>query len=75
MGFGLGLVVDGVRLGRLPLLGDGIGLADGVAQGAVLAGRLAELLGELAQEALPAEVAAGLRDLVAQGLGKGEVLE
>src|SRR6185437_14045340 len=48
---------------------------DRVAERSALAGRLAELLRELTKAVLACEVAAGRGDLVAQNLGKGEVLE
>ena len=68
-------VVVRIGLARLPLAGLLVDLADRVAQRAALAGRLAELLRELAQPVLAREVAAGRGDLVAQDLGEREVLE
>ena len=68
-------VVVRIGLARLPLAGLLVDLADRVAERAALAGRLAELLRELAQEVLAREVAARRGDLVAQHVGEGEVLE
>src|SRR4029079_18132201 len=73
--FGQVGVVVRVGLARLPLTGLLVDLADRVAERSALAGRLAELLRELTKAVLACEVAAGRGDLVAQNLGKGEVLE
>ena len=63
---------SGVSGSHLPVV---VGAADRLAQGAVAARRLAELLRELAEQALAREVAARLGDLVAEHLGEAEVLE
>ncbi len=47
----------------------------GVAQRAVAAGGMAELHGQLAQKALPPEIAARARDLCLERLGQGEMLQ
>ena len=65
----VGIVVR-IGLARLPLAGLLVDLADRVAERSALAGRLAELLRELAQAVLAREVAAGRGDLVAQDLGE-----
>src|SRR4051794_37371760 len=64
-----------VRSVRLPLPGGEVDPTYGVPQGLPPAGRLAELLSELAEEVLAGQVATGASDLVAEHAGVGEVLE
>ena len=73
-----GSVVESQRsgIGFLALPHLALPVADGVAQGAAHAGGMTKLSGQLAQQRLVAEeVSLGGCDLVAQDLGKGEVLQ
>ncbi len=76
-GVGFTGAVDLLRVGLLrpPFPGRSVDLAQGIPQRAPPPDRLAELLGELGEQVLFRQIAAGLGDLVAQHLGVGEVLE
>jgi hypothetical protein len=73
-GSSVGVVRRWIRRERYPLP-RGVGAADRLAQPTVASRGLAELLRELAEQALAGEIAARLRDLIAQDLGEAEVLE
>jgi hypothetical protein len=70
-----GLEVVRVRLARPPLAGRWIVRADRTPQSPVVPDGSSELLRELAEKALAREIAARPRYLVAEHLGKAEVLK